>query len=155
MPVISRTDNGTTETVTPVITLSGQVVANVDTSVNGTYTITANYSDDAGNAATPLVITVNVAAVVVNPTVTKTATFTLPEPILNRVGVKFSVTDLNLNQIHTGTLTTTSANVTIDLDGVDVTNGQTLILFATDLTGSNDSTAYVMCDTANAVVTQG
>jgi len=61
MPVISRTDNGTTETVTPVITLSGQVVANVDTSVNGTYTITANYSDDAGNAATPLVITVNVA----------------------------------------------------------------------------------------------
>jgi hypothetical protein len=163
-PIITVSGQATT-TITfgdalPTFTAStddGSAVVTTGTAVNqvGTYTLRYNATDSAGNQAQEVTRVVVINAAAVNPTVTKTATFTLPEPIRNRVGVKFSVTDLNLNPLSNGPLTTTSANVTIDLDGVDVTSGQTLILFATDLTGSNDSTAYVMCDTANAVVTQG
>ena len=74
LPTISRTDNGTTAAITPVIRRNGQVVASVDTSIEGTYTITANYSDAAGNAAEPLVITVNVASAIVQSSINMTLT---------------------------------------------------------------------------------
>ena len=54
------------DTTAPVITLNGDIttdivtVNNVDTSVIGSYTVTYNVSDDAGNAATEVTRTVNV-----------------------------------------------------------------------------------------------
>ncbi|WAC01142.1 DUF5011 domain-containing protein [Lacinutrix neustonica] len=78
-PVITLIGNGTinllvgdtyneqgataTDNVDGNITSSIVITGNVDTSVAGTYTITYNVSDAAGNAATPVIRTINVTQV--------------------------------------------------------------------------------------------
>ncbi len=63
-PGATATDNvDASVTVTSSITLGGQAVQSVDTSTAGTYTITYNASDTAGNAATPVTRTVLVNTV--------------------------------------------------------------------------------------------
>jgi putative cell wall-binding protein len=62
LPEVTATDNvDEAVEVTSVITLNGETVEAIDTTVAGTYTITYSAVDAAGNAAESLVITVNVA----------------------------------------------------------------------------------------------
>ncbi|MCP6726415.1 MAG: DUF5011 domain-containing protein, partial [Patescibacteria group bacterium] len=123
------------------ITAGIVIVSNVDTSVEGSYTVTYNVTDAAGNVATEVVRTVNVVETLSELQVDITP------PIITLVGV--STAELLLDDIYTED----GATATDDTDG-DITSSITTDSTVDTSTAGNYTVTYNVSDEAGNTATE-
>ena len=126
-PVGTSNDNvDTTKTITPT--------GSVDTNTEGAYTLTYSDTDAAGNVATPIVVTVNVSAVVVGDTTKPVITLSPLNTVYNlNVDDAFSlpVATVNDNVDVSRVITPDSSNVNTAVAG-----SYSVVYNATDAAGN-------------------